>query len=193
MQKPLNNPFSSNPVNSNSLLEGLQFKDLDGMMKPTIHVDEFSSKMGEDQDIIVVSFFVRSKESGKDLMSWFERGYDFVLDADISPGEIKPNRFLVYVEMRRRSTAPQQLQQLIHDLNTLTEYEPDDWVMHYDGKEIPWSEEAFANTVPLTPEAYRKNSDQDLNEMRLAAGLTPKKIYNPSSLVKSLQSMAGIR
>ena len=163
------------------------------MMKPTIHVDEFSSKMGEDQDIIVVSFFVRDKSAAKDLMSWFERGYDFVLDADISPGEIKPNRYLVYVEMRRRSTAPAQLQQLLDDLNTLTEYEPGDWVMHYNGHEVPWSEEAFAKTVPLTPDAYRKDTDEDLNEMRVAAGLTPKKIYETSDFVKTLQSAAGIR
>jgi hypothetical protein len=190
-QKTLNNPFSNSP--SSKLLEGLQFKDLDGMMKPTVHVDEFSSKMGEDQDIIVVSFFVRDKTAAKDLMSWFERGYDFVLDADISPGEIKPNRYLVYVEMRRRSTAPQQLQQLLNDLNTLTEYESSDWIMHYNGQEIPWSEEAFAKTVPLTPDAYRRDTDEDLNEMRLAAGLTPKKIYETSDLVRSLQSAAGIR
>ena len=47
----------SNPK-SNHLLESLQYKDLEGLMKPTIHVDEFSSKMGDDDDIIVVSFFV---------------------------------------------------------------------------------------------------------------------------------------
>jgi hypothetical protein len=45
----------------NPLLEGLQYKDLEGIMKPTIHVDEFSSKMGDDEDIIVLSFFVRDK------------------------------------------------------------------------------------------------------------------------------------
>jgi len=33
-------------------------------------------------------------------MMWFEKGYDFVVDADRSPGEIKPNRYLVYVELR---------------------------------------------------------------------------------------------
>ena len=85
------------------LFESLEYKDLDGLMKPTIHVDEFSSKMGDDDDIITLSFFLRDNQAAKDLMSWFEKGYDFVIDADKSPGEIKPNRYLVYVEMRRRS------------------------------------------------------------------------------------------
>ena len=93
-------------------------------MKPTVHIDEFSSKMGEDADVIVVSFFVRDKQAAKDLMNWFEKGYDFVLDADQSPGEIKPNRYLVYLEMRRRNAAPGQIDEILRDLNTLTEYEP---------------------------------------------------------------------
>ena len=70
---------------------------MEGLLKPTIHVDEFSSKMGDDDEIIVASFFVRDKSAAKDLMNWFEKGYDFVIDSDMSPGEIKPNRYLVYV------------------------------------------------------------------------------------------------
>ena len=99
--------------NNRPLLEGLQYKDLEGLLKPTIHVDEFSSKMGDDEDIIVLSFFVRSKAAARDLMGWFEKGYDFVLDADMSPGEIKPNRYLVYLEMRRRSSAAKNINELL--------------------------------------------------------------------------------
>ena len=42
--------------NQHPLFESLEFKDMEGLLKPTIHVDEFSSKMGDDDDIIVVSF-----------------------------------------------------------------------------------------------------------------------------------------
>ena len=113
----------NNNYYNNQLFESLSFKDLDGLLKPTIHVDEFSSKMGDDDDIIVVSFFVRDAQAAKDLMMWFEKGYDFVLDADRSPGEIRPGRYLVYVELRRRSTAGGNVEQLLDDLNTLTEFE----------------------------------------------------------------------
>ncbi len=34
------------------LLEGLQYKDLEGIMKSTVHIDEFASKMGDDDDIV---------------------------------------------------------------------------------------------------------------------------------------------
>lgn len=166
---------------------------MEGLMKPTIHVDEFSSKMGDDDDIIVVSFFVRDERAAKDLMNWFEKGYDFVIDADRSPGEIKPNRYLVYVEMRRRSTAGDHVETLIDDLGTLTEFDKDDWTMHYRGKEVPFSRDAFDSMVPTSPKAYREKYDEELNEMRIAAGMETKRIYDPKDKeIQAIQSAAGI-
>lgn len=184
---PNNNLHQSRPLS-----EGLQYRDLDGIMKPTIHVDEFSSKMGDDEDIIVLSFFVRDKTASKDLVSWFEKGYDFVLDADRSPGEIKPNRYLVYIEIRRRSSAPQHIATILDDLSTLTEFEPNDWMVHYNDGKFSWNEQDFANTVPLTPDAYRASVDQELNEWRSAAGLPEKPVYSVKKDLKELQAAAGL-
>ena len=188
----MHNKTSNKTLPQSQLLEGLQYRDLEGMMKPTIHVDEFSGKMGDDEDIIVLSFFVRDKQAAKDLVAWFEKGYDFVLDADRSPGEIKPSRYLVYVEMRRRSAAPQYVAELIDDLETLTEHESEDWTMRYDGKTQLFSEEAFAQTVPLTPDDYRKTHESDLNEWRTAAGLPVKTIHETKSDMRALQAAAGL-
>ena len=174
------------------LFESLGYKDLDGILKPTIHVDEFASKMGDDDDIIVLSFFIRDDLASKDLMNWFEKGYDFVVDSDKSPGEIKPNRYLVFVEIRRRSTAPGNVHKLLNDLNTLTEFDVDDWEMHYKGKSYPFTEETFANLVPLSPKAYRKENEKDLNEVRIAAGLEAKKIHQVSPELRKLQAASGM-
>ena len=163
-------------------------------MKPTVHVDEFSSKMGDDDDVIVISFFVRDAQAAKDLMNWFEKGYDFVLDADRSPGEIKPNRYLVYVEIRRRSTAGGHVELLLNDLNTLTEFEDSaDWTMHYKGKSIPFSRDEFDQQVPLSPRAYRERYEQDLNEVRVAAGIPVVSNYDRQDrALQAIQSAAGI-
>lgn len=174
------------------LSEALKYKDLEGMLKPTIHVDEFASKMGDDDDIIVLSFFVRSKEAAKDLISWFEKGYDFVMDADCSPGEISPGRFLVYVELRRRTHVPEHIEQMLDDLASLTEFEPNDWNMDYERKEYPWSKETFAELVPLSPARYRRQKETGLNEMRVAAGIPPVQIYKPTRELRQLQAAAGI-
>jgi len=173
-------------------MEGLGYKDMEGLLKPEIHVDEFESKMGSDEDIIVLSFFITDEQASKDLMKWFETGYDFVIDSDRSPGEIKPNRYLVYVEIRRRSSAGEYVQQLLDDLSTLTEFEPKDWAMVYDEKTTPYSKEEFERLVPLSPKEYKKQHDEDLNEMRVAAGLPAKTYYEQDQELQALQSAAGL-
>jgi hypothetical protein len=183
-----------NKISNSPLFESLGFKDMEGLIKPTIHVDEFSSKMGDDDDIIVISFFVRNEAAAKDLMMWFEKGYDFVLDADRSPGEIKPSRYLVYVEIRRRSTAGGHVETLLNDLNTLTEFEESSvWTMHYRGESLPFSRDAFDSTVPLTPRAYRERYEKDLNEMRTAAGMPVVTTYDRKDpALQAIQSAAGL-
>lgn len=163
------------------------------MVKPTIHIDEFSSKMGDDDEILVASFFVRDRQAAKDLVNWFEKGYDSVIDADMSPGEIKPSRYLVYVEMKRRSNVGDKLEEILSDFSTLTEYEDSGkWVMVYRGKEQPWSVEAFNATVPTSPKEYRKRMESELNEMRAASGIPVKQIYEREPDIKTLQSAAGL-
>lgn len=174
------------------LTEALEYKDMDGMLKPTIHVDEFASKMGDDDEIIVLSFFVRSQQAARDLENWFEKGYDWVMDADTSPGEIRPGRYLVYVEMRRRSRVSEQVQIMLEDLSTLTEFQPDQWQIHYEDQVAPFTKEEFARLVPLSPKSYREQKETDLNEMRIAAGIEPKKIYQVDKELRQLQSAAGI-
>ena len=176
----------------NPLFEALEYHDMVDMVKPTIHVDEFASKMGDDDDIITVSFFVRSKTAARDLVGWFEKGYDFVLDADQSPGEIKPGRYLVYVEIRRRSMAAGWTAQLIDDLKTLTDLDPKSWTMNYEGKDYPFSEEEFARLVPLSPKKYRQEKEQGLNEMRAAAGLETVQLFDRTRDIQQLQAAAGI-
>jgi len=185
MNKPLKSPL---PL----LREALEYKDMEGMIKPTIHVDEFAAKMGDDDDIIVVSFFVRGEQAARDLVNWFEKGYDWVMDADRSPGEIRPGRYLVYIEMRRRSTAGERVAEAIEDLSTLTEFEPDAWTMHYDGNTIPFSREEFDRRVPLSPKDYRAQKESSLNEMRAAAGIDPVQVFEREQDIRQLQSAAGI-
>ena len=175
-----------------NLKEGLGYKDMIGLMKPTIHIDEFSSKMGDDDEIVVASFFVRDQQAAKDLVNWFEKGYDFILDADMSPGEIKPNRYLVYIEMKRRSTTGDRLDEIVQDFNTLTEYDGDNWIMHYNGENYPWSVDAFKKLVPDNPADYRARKESDLNEMRVASGIPTKDVYKRTSDIKALQNAAGV-
>jgi hypothetical protein len=98
------------------------------------------------------------------------------------------------VEIRRRSTAGGNVEQLLDDLNTLTEFEGNTaWTMHYRGKEIPFSRDTFDATVPLTPRVYRDRYEKDLNEVRTAAGIPVVTVYDKRDrALQTMQSAAGI-
>jgi hypothetical protein len=47
--------------------------------------------------------------------------------------------------------------------------------------------------VPLTPKEYRKRYDKDLNEVRIAAGMPTKPIYEKDDkAIQAIQSAAGL-
>lgn len=176
--KALNNQNSQCRQGSNYLGEGLRFKDMVGLVKPEIHIDEFSAKMGDDDDIIVISFYVKDKAAAEDLVNWFEKGYEFVLDADRSPGELKPNRYLVYIELKRRANVFKKLAELLEDMESILDYTPADWVVKYKETETKFNIEALESVVPLSPREYRAASEKALNEYRQIAGLPYKSSYN---------------
>jgi len=176
-----------------NLCEGLDHKDMVGLIKPRVHIDEFVSKMGSDDDIAVVSFYTKNNKVADDLVNWFEKGYDFILDADRSPGEIRPNRYLVYVEIKRRTSLPRQVIELVKDLESLTEYKIEEWVVHYEGNDMELDEEYLEDRLLLSPKEYRIQKEGELNEIREYAGLKTKPIYDKKDPeIQALQAAANI-
>jgi len=174
--------------------EGLDYHDMVGQVEPTVSIDEYSAKMGKDSELITLAFTVNSKMAGDDLTSWFEKGYDFVLDAQISDGEIVPGKYLVFVEMNRRSHAPKKIISMLDDLNTLTELDLEDWKIKIKDKIYDPSEEVIKNNIKLSPHDYRvqEEKQEELNEIRTLANLPTKNVFEDDQYTKYVKSIAGI-
>jgi hypothetical protein len=78
---------------------GLRENDLVDLVEPVFEIDSYQSKMGNDADIVVISFTVLEKNAADDLVKFIETGYNFVLDADATTGEQSDGYFKVYVEI----------------------------------------------------------------------------------------------
>jgi hypothetical protein len=176
--------------------EGLDYHDLEGQLLPTLTVDEYAAHMGKDSEIVTLAFTIKNKQAGDDLCDWFERGYDFVLDAQVSEGEISPNKYVVFVEMNRRSTVPARIIELLEDLKTLTDMKLSDWTIIVDDNEYEPTEEVLKQVIVLSPHNYRvdEEREEDLNEMRHRAGLDVKPIYTDKqdSELRAFKSIAGL-
>jgi hypothetical protein len=138
----------------NQLLEGLKSGDLKDLVHPVFEVDSYKSKMGNDEDIVVLAFEVTGKQPAKDFVEFTEKGYDFVLDADVSSGEVERDTYKVFVEIERSIKITRQVQEFLYGLSELTGIE--NWAFRYykNYKTQPLND--FGTTVPTSAEIYRQ-------------------------------------
>ena len=95
--------------------------DLHNLVDTIFEVDAYKSKMGDDEDIVVVSFTVNETNAAKDLVDFIEKGYDFVLDADSTPGEIDNGKYKVFVEMERNRNIADNIIELLDGVGKISE------------------------------------------------------------------------
>ena len=138
-----------------NLNEGLRYGDLENYVSETFTVDRYSSKMGEDTDIVVLSFRVREKHPAIDLMEFIEKGYDFILDADMSAGEENDGQYQVFVEIERTPQLKNQLQELLGGIGHLCRF--NEWRFRYqkESTSVEFNEDSVKTHIPMTSEAYQ--------------------------------------
>jgi hypothetical protein len=184
------------------LNEGLDYHDMKGQIVPRVTVDEYAAKMGEDSDIVTLALKVNSKLAAEDLEAWLEIGYDYILDASMSDGEIEPGKWLVFIEMKRRSNVPEKIVQILEDLETLSDLKLKDYTISVKDEDYDADATILKQVIILTPEQYKSMEDnekdvesdeEELNEMRHRAGLSHKKIYkNVDEEIRHLLDIARI-
>jgi hypothetical protein len=176
------------------LNESLDYMDMEGQISDKITVDEYAAKMGKDKDVVTITFKVNSELAANDLVTWFERGYDFVLDASVSDGEIEPGKYLVFVEMERRSRVPERIIRLLSDLETLTGFKLKDWTVEIENEDYDADESVIRQAMILNPNEYKmeKEKDEKLNEFRQIAGIATKPLYTEDAYIRKIKTMAGM-
>ncbi len=175
------------------LHESLDYLDMEGHLTPVLGIDEYKSQIGQDSDIVVLNFLVSGEQVGNDLVDWLERGYDWIIDSEVSPGEVVGSKYMVFAEMNRRSTAPRRIMEILEDLKTLTGIKSDNWQLKINGKKMPASIEAMENNIILDSNEYRANEERELNEWREIAGLTTVKTQEIDEDLVAWQRQAGIK
>lgn len=185
---------------SNHLCENLEIGDLNRLIHNELHIDEYKSKMGSDDDTCVLSFKVTGKDPASDLVNFFEKGYDWILDADVSAGEKEDGDYLVFIECQRDPNLPEKIMALISDLLNLTEQQMEDWRFRYykSTDEYPLTIETLQSTIPLTVEEYRKKyeNDQDhkdIDKLKSAAGINIDTKAPVNKHTDDLRVAAGIK
>ena len=178
---------------SSIINESLDYHDLVNMILPIITVDKYEAKLGDDDEIVTITFTVKGKQVGEDLVDWLERGYDYILDAQTSEGEVSPGKWLVFVEMDRRTKVPERIVEIIEDMVTLTDLPLKEWTVVIDEEEYEVDVGVLKSKMILSPHQYRQVKETDLNEMRELSGLQTKNIFTEKdNLLKDFIAKAGL-
>lgn len=138
------------------LNEGLRPFDLIDLVYDDFTVDTYRSKMGEDRDVCVLSFRVKDRNPAKDLMEFIEKGYSFVLDADVSSGENNDGEYFVFVELKRTPRLSEEIREITYGLKRLTGINEWKFSYHKENKSKPVNTEFLKETIPSTPDMYDK-------------------------------------
>ena len=133
---------------------GLRQEDLKDMVYRVFEVDSFKSKMGDDKDIVTLSFSVKEHAAAKDLEGFIEKGYDFVLDADATPGEQSDGTYKVFVEIERNRHVPEHIMEIVDGVKKLSGLEELKYRYYKNFKSVDVSEESLSETIPLDSNSY---------------------------------------
>jgi hypothetical protein len=140
--------------------ESLKSNDLRHFVKKVVEIDSYKSKIGDDQDIVVLSFTVDHEDPAKDLENFIEMGYDFVLDADVSSGELDDGTYKVYVELERSRHVVDQILELLEGIKKLAGIDTFRFRYFKSFKSQEATFEELSSTVPMDKDGYKINSEK---------------------------------
>lgn len=140
--------------------ESLRAQDLRHFVKKVFEIDSFKSKIGDDDDIVTMSFTVEQEDPAKDLEHFIEMGYDYVLDADVSPGETDDGTYKVYIELERTRHAAKQIKEILNGVEKLTGIHDFRFRYFKSFRSIEASLENLEAAIPMDSEAYRVSAEK---------------------------------
>ena len=193
--KELNLLRKDSKMQDSNINEGLEHSDLKRLVHPELHIDAYKSKMGRDEDIVVLSFKITGREPAADLVNFIEKGYEWVIDADVSSGEMDDGDYLVFVECDRTQSVPDDVVTMLEDVMNLTEQKMSDWRLMFRSstEEFEVTADNIRNNVPVTSQDYlRRFGTKELDEMRTAAGVAVTTKAPKNDFTQNLRSLAGI-
>lgn len=136
------------------LNEDLLAGDLRMLVDNIFEIDSYASKMGSDKDIVVLSFTVESQKPAEDLVNFCERGYDFVLDADSTPGELNDGKYKVFIEIERNKRIPEQILELLDGVKKLSEVDNFKFRYYKSFNSLDVTEDNLKENIPLSKDDY---------------------------------------
>ena len=145
----------------------LEASSLSNMVDSVFEIDTFQSKMGDDKNIVTLSFSLLDKSAAEDLSGFLERGYDFILDSDVPAGEQSDGTYKVFVELERSKEVPDQINEIMDGLKKLTGNNDFRFRYYKNFRSQSATTENYGKIIPTDPDSYGINvTENNLNNYK---------------------------
>jgi len=134
----------------------LRHGDLRNLVDDIIEIDSYQSKMGADEDVTTISISVKNKPAADDLMSFVEKGYDFVLDAEVTSGEQADGMYRVFIEIDRSRRIADEIMTVMDGVKKLADLDDFKFRYYKSFRSVPLTQEELEDIVPKTAEEYQE-------------------------------------
>lgn len=149
-----------------NLKENIKHNDLAELINTTFSVDQYKSKLGEDENIIVIAFVVMDLDPAQELSQFLETGHD-AFDIDVSTGPNEDGHYSVYVEIERDSKAFTRIDDIVKDIERADNNFKSPTFTSYENKAPqPWNEENFNNSVITSSYDYVLKHNPEAQEIK---------------------------
>lgn len=180
------------------LNEGLEIGDLSRLVDNRVTIDEYKSKIGKDEEVVVLAIRIQGKSPALDMVNFVEKSYEWIIDADASSGELNDGNYMVFVELDRDENVPDNLIQLFEDLVNLTGIPLDQWILSTTKphKTASVDRDEIAQLIPLSAEEYlarQRSRTTEIDNLKTAAGVRVESRAPINDFTESLRIAAGIR
>lgn len=133
---------------------GLRNGDLGDLVYDVFEIDSYQSKMGEDKNIVTLSFSVKDKAPADDLVKFLEGGYSFILDSDVTAGEQSDGTYKVFVELERNRDSNEQILEIVDGVQKLANIEQFRFRYYKNFRSHDLSIDSLNEHVPTDPDNY---------------------------------------
>lgn len=155
----------------------VKYGEMENLVSPTISIDMYKPKIGEDNETVVVAFEVNGEQPAKDLSNLIETDVTESLDVDISNGPNEDDKYLVFVEFERNSDLIEKIMQIVKTASNATRIR--DWSFNYyrGEKTLDLTRENLENSIVTNSNEYvmkyktQQETNEELERIKHLAGL----------------------
>jgi hypothetical protein len=155
-------------VHSN-LTEGMREGDLADLVLPLMSVDEYRSKVDEDE-AMVFGFYVHDQVAADDLNRFLQKSASPILDTEVSPAPDQHGYFMVFVEFSKDARLAENVADILSEIENLVDI--DEWQMRVRDLD---------DLMPFTPKnlvAALKKSAKHVTEQAILGYLHPSALQD---------------